>query len=925
MLVKFFATGTGGGAGPVQYCISVMVPKFDPETRRKIAGEWTIRDPAPQVLAGDPARMTMLIDSSQNKWKYTSGVLAFAKTDAPTDAAQREVMASFERTAFAGLDREQYDVLWIRHQHEGNVELHFVTPRLDLVTGKALNIAPPGHQAMFDAWRDSWNYARGWASPDEPARQRLVKQSDIDLKMDAALVRGGLAKTEDPKRLITEYLVTCVESGKVRNRDDILAVLSEAGIDVNRAGKDYLSVRPEPGAKPVRLKGALYDAGFRIEFDRAAALRAELGIESGRPVESQGLGGSERTPERDAKRAGTASAALARFVAARAAYNARRYRGPGSRDNRLDEIDRQADRKRPDDCAQEPAQARRPDAGRSQGDIRDRESGAGDRSRLAENDTRPISRSLGSDSQRSRPATTRTAGRDPEPDAAIHVVAESTAVDCPDILPTAVRRSLGLDCVPRQPGRDTGSTGKPALDRIAKPDRPADDAVLRDTSREKELHTYEEITPWFVVAKDKAKELYDRARATVIECLNAALDAVRRGHGAAGRAERAVAGAGASLVIADSKLGESVRRSGEANRYLDRGVHAASHRVGRGIKMIVGNRDDELDEFKRDVNLVEYAERQGYELDKRESSRASAVMRRGDDKIVVATAKDGHGIYFSLRNEADNGSIIDFIQKRQGSTLGQVRKELRQWLGSASSSYRPPLISNRKPENERPRKPEPSSTDRQQVLAVWMKMAPANGRHAYLERLRGIDPATLADSRFVGMVRQDAKGNAVFPHYDAQGLAGYELKNEGFTGFSKNGTKAIWHSANLARAERIVIVESAIDALSHAQTSSNDKEAYMSVGGAMSASQRDLVGSVMKKAGERGATVIVATDADAPGRVLAQQIKSLAPPGARLERQEPVNGKDWNDQVKASKLEGLPNKIAHEQIPERERSRGMSR
>ena len=99
----------------------------------------------------------------------------------------------------------------------------------------------------------------------------------------------------------------------------------------------------------------------------------------------------------------------------------------------------------------------------------------------------------------------------------------------------------------------------------------------------------------------------------------------------------------------------------------------------------------------------------------------------------------------------------------------------------------------------------------------------------------------------------------------------------------------------------------------------------MSVGGAMSASQRDLVGSVMKKAGERGATVIVATDADAPGRVLAQQIKSLAPPGARLERQEPVNGKDWNDQVKASKLEGLPNKIAHEQIPERERSRGMSR
>lgn len=329
---------------------------------------------------------------------------------------------------------------------------------------------------------------------------------------------------------------------------------------------------------------------------------------------------------------------------------------------------------------------------------------------------------------------------------------------------------------------------------------------------------------------------------------------------------------------------------------------------------MAAQRDDELGRFKRDVNLAEYAESQGYEVAKSESSRSSTVMRRGDDKIVVATAEDGHGIYFSVRDDADNGSIVDFIQKRQGLNLGQVRKELRPWC-SASSSYRPPLAL--RPEAERPRKPVPSSADRQQVLAVWMKMAPAEGRHAYLESGRRLDPATLADPRFVGMVRNDAKGNAVFPHYDAQGLCGYELKNDGFTGFSKNGMKAVWHSANLARAERVVIVESAIDGLSHAQLSRNVGEGYLSIGGAMSAAQRDLVRSVMKKAVERGATLVIATDADESGQKLAKQLRDLAPAtGAKIERQQPTMGKDWNDQVKALELA---------QVQERERSRQIER
>ncbi|MDD5296556.1 MAG: DUF3991 and toprim domain-containing protein [Rhodocyclaceae bacterium] len=304
-------------------------------------------------------------------------------------------------------------------------------------------------------------------------------------------------------------------------------------------------------------------------------------------------------------------------------------------------------------------------------------------------------------------------------------------------------------------------------------------------------------------------------------------------------------------------------------------------------------RDDELEQFKARINLVEYAEAQGYKIDRSESSRASTVMRQGGDKIIVSTDQDGHGIYFSVRDEGDNGSIIDFIQRRQGVNLGQVRKELRPWAGTPSSSYCPKV--ERKPEAQRPRKPEASTADRQKVLAVWMKMQPAAGRHPYLERERMLSPATLADPRFACMVRQDAWGNAVFPHYDRLGLAGYELKNQEFTGFAKGGEKALWFSANLGNAPRVVVVESAIDAMSHAQATGDREAAYLSIGGAMSDKQRGLLTNILKEAAGRGAEIVTGTDADEAGNRLAAEVRALAPAGAAVRREVPRNGKDWND------------------------------
>ena len=296
------------------------------------------------------------------------------------------------------------------------------------------------------------------------------------------------------------------------------------------------------------------------------------------------------------------------------------------------------------------------------------------------------------------------------------------------------------------------------------------------------------------------------------------------------------------------------------------------------------NRIDELHEFKTRINLAEYAASQGYQIDRRESSRNSAVMRResDNDKIIVATDVDGHGVYFSVRDDQDNGSIVDFVQHRKGLSLGQVRRELRPWLGTE------PL-----PVPEQIRKPEPSSKDRRAVIGAFaqMQFQPERG-HPYLLS-RGISADTLADPRFAGMIRQDQRGNAVFPHYDSQGLSGYELKNEGFTGFSRGGEKRVWYSANLGTAERVVVVESAIDALSHAELTGDKQAAYVSIGGQPSPEQWEVLGAALANKEKQGAALVIGTDADAAGDTLAKQVAELAP-GA--ERQRPTS-KDWSDQL----------------------------
>jgi len=280
MIVKFHPRGRGSGAGPVDYLLG--------KDRQREGSS---------VLQGKPEEVRELIDASPYAKKYTSGVLSFAEKDLPP--GQREkLMASFERVLMPGLDKDQYSVLWVEHQDKGRLELNFLIPNTELLTGRRLQpYYDRADRPRIDAWQTIVNGRLGLHDPNAPENRRaLVTPSALPkVKQEAA-------------ETITRSLLHLSTSGELKTRQDVTAALESAGFEVVRTTKNSISIADPDGGRNIRLKGAIYEQSFnageglRAEIESAAAdyrRDAESRIQRARAVCKSG---TERKREENQRR-----------------------------------------------------------------------------------------------------------------------------------------------------------------------------------------------------------------------------------------------------------------------------------------------------------------------------------------------------------------------------------------------------------------------------------------------------------------------------------------------------------------------------------------------------------------------------------------------------------------------------------------------
>lgn len=251
MMVRFFDHGDGSGAAAVEYLLAAEVAAYTKD-RKRIPTQTVRRDVLPDLLAGDPNLTRHLIDSNTRKWRYTSGVVAFHADDAPSDDQQAAVMRDFEKAAFTGLEVDQANILWVRHQHMGNVELHYLIPRVELYGNRSFNPAPPGSEKYFNTFRDYWNARAGWVSPEEPERKRMTKPV------------FDLGDRKQIKETIQTLIVQKIEVGEIHTHADVRAVLAKLdGLEFKPLTEKQLEKRRKAdaieaeGAKPRRRETRL--------------------------------------------------------------------------------------------------------------------------------------------------------------------------------------------------------------------------------------------------------------------------------------------------------------------------------------------------------------------------------------------------------------------------------------------------------------------------------------------------------------------------------------------------------------------------------------------------------------------------------------------------------------------------------------------
>ena len=85
---------------------------------------------------------------------------------------------------------------------------------------------------------------------------------------------------------------------------------------------------------------------------------------------------------------------------------------------------------------------------------------------------------------------------------------------------------------------------------------------------------------------------------------------------------------------------------------------------------------EELERFKKEISLMEYAPTYDYtEFDRNQSSRTCVVLRRqaDDGKIAVSRGHDGHWVYYDFRR-GKGGSILDFVMQSPAVILAKQEK-----------------------------------------------------------------------------------------------------------------------------------------------------------------------------------------------------------------------------------------------------------
>lgn len=295
MIVKFLPTRDGGGLGSVNYLLN----------ERQEQG-------TARVLKGNEAQTRAIISQIHYKQKTTFGVLSFAeKASDISDETKQEIIKDFERHLLGDYMKDRVNILWVEHSDkDGRLELNFLIPKIDLVSGKSFNpYYDKRDRTNINLWKRTINDEYNFISPDDPKNQYNQNRHKATIEQHNTIIE------------LDNQLKDLVSQGLIINRTHLIELLSSSGYEVTRQPKSGISIKIPNQKKPFRLKGGIYSA----EFTDLNGL-SELGESQSRRI--------QQYANRDTQAECIANRArLEKFISTRDKRNQKRYKEQTISDN----------------------------------------------------------------------------------------------------------------------------------------------------------------------------------------------------------------------------------------------------------------------------------------------------------------------------------------------------------------------------------------------------------------------------------------------------------------------------------------------------------------------------------------------------------------------------------------------------------------
>lgn len=298
----------------------------------------------------------------------------------------------------------------------------------------------------------------------------------------------------------------------------------------------------------------------------------------------------------------------------------------------------------------------------------------------------------------------------------------------------------------------------------------------------------------------------------------------------------------------------------------------------------------EIEDLRDKVSCAALLERDGWKLDRKESTRRAMKYRRDESRIVIVI-HEGRG-WFDPLSDA-KGDVFGLAEHLGAAGFVSAAAHVADHVGFVFTQ----------PEWIRPAR----AVALEPLDARWnsrRRLAPGSPSWLYLARDRALPSAILRYAIDSDLLREGPKGSMWARHTNDAGVTvGWEERGPHWRGFATGGAKTLFR-LGAPDARRFAVTEAAIDAMSLAAIEGLRRDSlYLSTGGGWSPITEAALGTL---AARPGAVFVAATDNNAQGEIFAGRLRELAEKAGCAWRRMAPSADDWNEQLrtKAKEAEG---------------------